>query len=125
MISSALFAQCDCVLLPAKEAESYFELVFRGTVQSYSHSVAVFRVSRVWKGHITRNYEMPAMGSAELCDGFPPRLLVAGNELIVYARRVQSQWGDYVYFPLHCQTRLAKDARQDLRQLGRGHKPRR
>ena len=92
-------------------------------MQSYSRSVAVFRVSRVWKGHITRNYEMPAMESAELCDGFVPRLLVAGNELIVYARGVQSVWGDYVYLPLHCQTRLAKDAKADFRQLDRGHKP--
>jgi len=115
------------MVLPPKEAESYSELVFRGKVQNYNRSVAVFRVSRVWKGDIPRNYEMPAMESTELCDGFPPRLLVAGNELMIYARRVQSQWGDYVffvYFPLHCQIRLAKDAKADFRQLGRGHKPR-
>jgi len=119
LIPIALFAQCDCVVLPPKEAMGYAEVVFRGTVQSV-HGTAVFHVTRVWKGPVGRTFEMSGIESSEWCHGFLPRMLRVGNELIVYASRIDPS--NNIYFPMHCQTALVSKAYQ-IRKLGRGHKP--
>jgi len=53
---------------------------------------------------------------------FLPKLLNIGNELIVYASRIPSG-NRNEYFPLHCNTGLAKNA-ADIRKLGSGKTPR-
>ena len=118
-MSTALFAQCDCgPMMPAKEAMRGAELVFRGTVQSVD-GTAIFQVTRVWKGDVGRRLEMPGYASLSWCYAFPPRLLAVGNELLVFASRIDP--GSRYYFPLLCHIRLATS--RNVRQLGRGHKP--
>ena len=79
---------------------------------------AVLQVSRVWKGSVTTEFEMLAV-QGDPCFGFPLGLLKVGNELLVYAGRIDGA-GDY--FPMPCNTTLAQNAK-DILKLGRGRKP--
>jgi hypothetical protein len=113
--------QCDCVDIGAAQAKRGAQIVFQGTVTDFrdspdGHRVAVFRVSRVWKGHVTPTFEMPA--NQGTCFGFYPGLLKIGNELLVFASRFP---GDD-YDPEKCSTKLIKDVK-DIRELGPGQRP--
>ena len=114
--------QCDCVDIGAAQAKRSAEIVFQGMVTDFrdspdGHRVVVFRVSRVWKGHVTATFEMPAIQGD--CIGFYPGLLRTGNELLVFASKLPG--GNYN--PAKCSTRLIKDARKDIRELGPEQRP--
>jgi hypothetical protein len=100
------------------------EIVFRGTVTSFLDSgsgyrIAVFRVSRVWKGKVKETFEMPALQEISACMGFLPKLEI-GSELIVYAHRPVPSNPEL--FPIVCNTLLVRDVK-DIAELGAGKKP--
>ena len=118
--------QCDCVDIAAAQAKQGAQIVFQGVVTAFrdsptGHRVAVFRVSRVWKGHVAATFEMPAVQGD--CIGFYPGLLKIGNELLVFADRLGSDVPVlHAYYPQKCGTKLIKDAK-DIKDLGPGQKP--
>lgn len=119
---AAVGRSCDCVGIPAPEARRYSEVVFRGMVVRYRHTekgdpMVVFQVSRVWKGPVTAEFEMLAV-QADSCFSFYPGLLRLGNELLVYAKKIDGT----DYFPMPCNTTLVQDAK-DILKLGLGRKP--
>jgi hypothetical protein len=124
-MAPVLFAQCDCEEVSAKEAKCWSEVVFRGTVERFRGSgndrVVIFRVMRVWKGRVGERFEMPGIESSAWCYGFLPGLLTVGNDVIVYAARIEGGTTNE-YFPSHCQTNLVARS-WSFRQLARGHKP--
>ena len=79
-------------------------MVFRGTIAELRDlpgsklQVAVFRVSRVWKGDVGPTFEMPAMKEGVACIGFWPDYLKVGNDLLLYASRFP---GGREYFTRH------------------------
>lgn len=113
---------CDCIVVPAREALHFSEIVFRGTVVRFRYTekgdtMAVFQVTRVWKGPVTPEFEMLA-AQGDTCNDFPPGILRLGNELLVYAHRLEGP----DYFPAHCNTTLVRNAK-DILTLGPGRKP--
>ena len=124
--STSLFAQCDDIEVSARQAKHFSDVVFQGTVEGFGGSGAdrtvIFRVSRVWKGQVSRTFEMPAIQTdGGLCTAFWYGLLALRNELVVYASRYP--WMPRrEYLPLRSKTTLVGRA-TDLSQLGRGHKP--
>jgi hypothetical protein len=117
---------CDWVVLPAPEAKRSSGLVFRGTVSAFrdlgdGRRIVVFRVSRVWKGQLGQEFEMPAE-EGDWCHAFRPTLLKIGNELVVYASKIADGKGTE-YFPLPCNTALASEAGV-VRAIGPGRQPR-
>ena len=118
------FAQCDDVEVSTKWAKHYSEVVFQGTVVGFrgpeNNRNVVFQVSRVWKGHVGRTFEMPAVQTnGGLCSAFWMGLLAVGNELVVYASRPIDP---NEYLPIRSKTTLVSKAK-DLKALGRGHAP--
>jgi hypothetical protein len=85
--------------------------------------VAVFRVSRVWKGDVTETFEMPAVEETAACTGFWPTYLKVGSDLLVYARRIGSEY----YTSICGSHKLVNDARdqaaKDFNVLGPGAMP--
>jgi hypothetical protein len=126
-MSAGLLSACDCIELAPKQARHGAEVVFRGTVAGYRDSgrdyrIVIFRVTRVWKGHIGQTFEMPAY-QGDWCSAFrqtKPSLLTVGNDLLVYASRIDLAKEDY--FPMPCNTDLVTKVR-NFRDLGRGRKP--
>lgn len=116
---------CSCAEETVKQAKRQAEIVFRGTITAFKDSgggarVAVFRVSRVWKGKVTERFEMPAFETQAACIGFWPSFLKVGNELLVYAYRLGTP---AAYFTDIC-TRTALAAKsKDFAELGRGWEP--
>ena len=111
-------------------------MIFRGTIIELRDSgkgvnnaggwyrdtgkIAVFRVTRVWKGDVEETFEMPAIEETSTCMGFWPSHLKVGNDLLVYASRF-SKSGPYVT-DICTRTALAKDAK-DFGELGPGSEP--
>jgi hypothetical protein len=86
------------------------------------YRIVIFRVTRVWKGRIGQTFEMPAY-QGDWCSAFrqtTPSLLTVGNDLLVYASRIDSANEDY--FPMPCNTDLVTKVR-NFQDLGRGRKP--
>jgi len=124
-VSLGLACACDCVQLPSRQAERAAEIVFQGTVVALRDSgtgypIAVFKVSRVWKGHVSETFEMPARKEVFGCIGFIPTVEV-GAEFLVYAYRLVPS--DHEYLPQPCQTDLVRRAAKQLQDLGDGQKP--
>jgi len=134
---SAAYA-CDCSDPPLQEARARADVVFRGTVVALRPSngpqglgdtfdtakVAVFRVSRVWKGSVGPAFEMPALLETSACWGFSPSLLRAGNDLVVFAFRAQGGTKSTPFFETSVCSRTApaRDNR-DIEELGTGYAP--
>jgi hypothetical protein len=123
---SAKGMQCDCVDIGVQRLKSGSDLVFRAVVTGFHGSgedrMVIFDVSRVWKGKVTKTFEMRAVEST--CISFYPGLLKVGNELLVFAslgRNIYFQPSD-IYFSQHCGTRLITEV-SDFRALGNGKKP--
>jgi hypothetical protein len=122
---------CSCIPITAAEASRRADVVFRGTIVDIHDvcieppqlwkRVAIFRVSRVWKGVVGDSFEMPAIENpGGLCYGFAKGLLAIGNELIVYANR-SSATGQYST-GLCSHTALASRT-HDILELGPGKMP--
>lgn len=92
----AAFA-CSCLTPTIKEARHRADGVFLGTIKTVTFleplnpgsRVAVeFEVSRVWKGPVTKQFEMRSLVETTLCEGFFRNDLVVGKQLLVFANRV-------------------------------------
>ena len=103
------------------------DVVFRGTITDLrdtgkGYGVVVFRITRVWKGHVGPILEMPALvdPAASPCVSllWPGRLEI-GGDLLVYAHKVN----DGTLLTSTCsRTRFARDS-QDFKILGAGRPP--
>jgi hypothetical protein len=114
---------CDCIEVPAREAKHYSEIVFRGTIirlrnNEKGEPMVAFKVTRVWKGPVTAEFEMLGVEENYGCIGFYRGILKLGNEVLVYAHRLAGP--DFT--PLPCNTTLVQNAK-DILKLGRGRKP--
>jgi len=124
--ATCLFGQCDDLEVSTREARQISEVVFQGTIEGFRGSgldrIVIFHVSRVWKGRVGQTFEMTAIETnGGMCTAFWSGLLVAGNELVVYASR-RFVPGGKDYLPLRSTTTLVSRAK-DMGALGRGHKP--
>jgi hypothetical protein len=81
--------------------------------------MVVFRVNRVWKGPVTKEFETVGW-VGDSCESYVPGVLKVGNELLVFAHRFLP---DPEYFPVACNTELMWDAAKDIKELGRGKQP--
>lgn len=128
LISVHLFAQCDDIAIPTKEAKHGSDVVFQGVVEGFRNAgnnrIVIFRVSRVWKGQVGPTFEMPAIETnGGLCTAFCQGQLGLGNELVVFASRNRYlASGPIEYLPLRQKSVLASKS-NDINALGRGHKP--
>jgi len=77
---------CDCPSITVEAAKAGAEVVFRGRITALRDSkndlgyfavlgrdtkkIAVFHVSRVWKGEVGETFEMPALEETTACWGF-------------------------------------------------------
>jgi hypothetical protein len=86
--------------------------------------IAVFHVTRVWKGDVGPTFEMPALVETSACWGFWSDFLKVGNDLLVFAFRVPGEVaGGFIFETGICsRTALAKD-NEDIRALGPGFEP--
>ena len=108
-----------------KDAERYAEIIFRGKITGFRETGngtrVMFSVDRVWKGQVAKKFEMPALKETTACVGFWPTLLESGNELVVYARRMNGGNGDYIT-DICSGTHPARPF-WDLPELGFGRQP--
>jgi hypothetical protein len=133
MMSGGLVSACICGDPTVQAATEDADVVFRGTLialrptnkrtgfegPGFTPKIAVFRVSRVWKGDVEPIFEMPAMSEDSTCRGFASGFLKVGAELIVYAFRSEGE-----YFTGVCtRTRFMKYAAKDFQELGPGEEP--
>jgi hypothetical protein len=124
-ISSGLAAACDCETPSVRGAKREADLVFRGTITQFRDSgkgwrIAVFKVSRVWKGDVHETLEMPAIEEGAACFGFAPRLIRGWNDLLVYATQIEP---DSDYIITSCSRTALASETTDFKQLGPGRKP--
>lgn len=97
LVSSAGSAlACSCQPPSVDEAVHQADAVFMGTIKTVtfagpsnggSQGTVVFEVNRVWKGHVTRNFDMPSLVAMTACEGFFRQDLVVGKQLLVFAKR--------------------------------------
>jgi hypothetical protein len=87
---------CTCLPKTVKQARNQADAVFLGTIRSVtflepqnpiSDVTVEFKVTRIWKGAITKRFVMRSMVGA-FCDGFYRTDLVVGKQLVVFANRV-------------------------------------
>ena len=123
-MSSGFAAACDCETPSVSSAKRHADVVFRGTITQFRDSgkgwrIAVFKVTRVWKGDVQETFEMPAIEEGP-CFGFAPRLIRGWNDLLVYATRIKPE-SDYL--PDACSRTALASETTDFNQLGPGRKP--
>jgi hypothetical protein len=96
---------CDCSDPPLQWVKAHADVIFRGILvalppttgpQGFGDTldtgkIAVFRVSRVWKGSVGPTSEMPALLETSACWGFSSSHLRIGNDLLVFAFRVPAR----------------------------------
>ena len=126
ILGASLGAACTSVELPLSYTKKGADVIFRGTISEYrdtgkGYKIAVFQVSRVWKGRVGRVVEMSTYpGYSDVaCAHFSTTLLEIGSDELVFARKVKGQ--DYLtnYWS---GTRSAKDYPY-LSELGPGRPP--
>lgn len=129
---------CDCSDPPLQEARARADVIFRGTIVALRPStgpqgfgdtfdtgkIAVFHVARFWKGKLGPTFEMPALEETSACWGFWPSLLKVGNDLLVFAFRVQNETnGTFWYETTVCSRTAPAKENRDLEELGAGSEP--
>lgn len=85
--------------------------------------IAVFHVSRVWKGVVGEKFELPVVEVKHApagYDQFWANFLIVGNDLLVYAARTKGA-GEYTTSP--CWHTSLASASKDFQELGPGWKP--
>ena len=128
VFATNIVAQCDCDDPGARESKRGADIVFRGTVSEFRDSpkgerLVVFLVNRVWKGPVTKTYEMLAIDTEIACFGFSPGVLLLGNDLLVFGSAFGSSKSQpYPFLSMRCSTKLFRNAK-DIHQLGLGRKP--
>jgi hypothetical protein len=125
LLVTSLGIACTSVAIPVRQARKHADVVFRGAISEYRDSgkgykIAVFQVSRVWKGQAGRVVELstfPGYSDAP-CAYFSTTLREVGSDVLVFARKVKGQ--DYLtgYWS---GTRSVQD--RDLHELGPGKAP--
>jgi hypothetical protein len=124
MFGTGLAHACECRAPNFQEAQRHADIIFHGRITGFrdtgSGTQAVFAVERVWKGEVSRIFEMPAIKETTACAGFWPDWLKVGNDLIVYAFKVV-QTGYYVT-DICSRTGFAATSK-DLAVLGAGRQP--
>ena len=119
---------CSCSRQSVQAAYGSADIVFEGRIASIEGSITPgtwpagtvrFKVSRVWKGEVPTDFEMPAVMVGSSCLGFYRFLLKPQNELLVYARLVAwTPRAEKGYFTDACaRTQVLKNAKEDLRIL--------
>jgi hypothetical protein len=135
ILAVRLGAACDCREPKVEIKRDHADVIFQGTIIDLRSSptpsgilpgfgrdtnkTVVFKVSRVWKGQVGHEFEMPAVEETSMCVGFWPDYMKVGMELLVYATRDHTK-----YFTGICGGhKLVKEAKNDFRVLGRGQEP--
>ena len=128
---------CGCLAIDGQEAFKKADVVFRGTVTDIHEAkhdligavleppkrVAVIQVDRVWKGAVSKIFELPLQATSrnQPCASWEYEVFSVGNEVLVYAHRSQTS-GEYVTG--NCShTGLVKDSGGDIKHLGLGKSP--
>ena len=129
---------CSCKEPSVQAKRDHAEIIFRGTIielhdsskpadtaVGFAHDtgkVVVFKVTRVWKGHVGETFEMPGIEETSACIGFWPDFLKIGQDLLVYA----THFGRSDYLTSICGNhKPAKDSEKDFTELGPGNEPER
>ena len=90
---------CSCIPPTVEDARSRADAVFLGAVKKVrvlepnnpgSKVIVEFTVSRVWKGKVTKEFEMRSVLETSFCEGFFKDDLVVGKQLLVFANRTRS-----------------------------------
>ena len=128
---------CSCGEPTVEIAKDDAEIIFRGTITAFrpadkpselgrmvqdTKRMAVFQVTRVWKGEVGQTFEMPAVEETTMCWGFWPPFLKVGTDLLVYARRFNG--GTQFVTSICNRTQLAQNSK-DFNELGPGQEPKR
>lgn len=127
---------CNCREPKVQFKKDHSDVVFRGTIIELRDSdkaagisagwgrdtkkIAVFRVSRVWKGEVGQTFEMPAVEETSMCLGFWPNALMLGADLLIYADRSQVLGREDEYYTSICGFHKSARGSKDLRKLGPG-----
>jgi hypothetical protein len=126
ILGANLGVACESIDLPLKQAKTHADVVFRGTISDYRDSgngykIAVFQVSRVWKGRVGTVVEMSTYPgySDRPCEGGSTRLVDVGSDVLVFARKVKGQ----DYLTNYWSGTRAVEGYPYLRQLGPGKPP--
>jgi hypothetical protein len=124
LIAVRMASCCEIVQTSLKQALRRSEIVFRGSIEDVTTDEIVFRVKRVWKGHVSATFSMPKVISGSPCiPGFYQHNISRGTELMVFARRMpQFNIDGYLTEP-GSHTAPIQDAHEDLKKLGNGHPP--
>jgi hypothetical protein len=129
---------CDCKEPSVQAKRDHADIIFRGTIielhdsskpatiaAGFAHDsgkVVVFKVTRIWKGHVGETFGMPGIEETSACIGFWPGSVKVGQDLLVYA----SHFGTPDYLTSICGNhKPAKDAEKDFKELGPGKEPER
>ena len=138
LVTRGIAGACGCTEPSVQAKKDASEVIFQGTIlelrnaggvipadplqtlMNKGNRVAVFRVSRVWKGEVGKTFEMPALEETSMCIGFWPPYLKVGSDLLVYASRRASPYYTTNICGFH---KLAKDAAKDIAELGPGREP--
>jgi hypothetical protein len=112
---------CTCFPPAAKEASGSVDIVFRGVLVEHKGIFAVFRISEQWKGNRGADVEIEwREGDRGDCNGFWPKYLKVGNELLVFATRGA---GGIYRTSICLPTKLVAEAQTELHDLGPGSPP--
>ena len=127
---------CSCRTPTVNEARNRADAVFLGTITSVTlHSplnpgsrvTVQFDVSRVWKGPVTKHFEMRSIVETTFCEGFFKDDLVVGNQLLVFANRtldgLKSSYSTDICTLTGPPERLGKTFGKTLELLGEGKAP--
>jgi hypothetical protein len=130
---------CDCTEPSVQHKRDHADVIFRGTIIELrdgkaatdlpsrlvrdTKKVAVFRVSRVWKGDVGETFEMPAVVETSACTGFWPPYLKVGADLLVYAYRSESEYYTAICGSHKLARNVSGKAAKDFKELGPGEAP--
>lgn len=113
---------CSCLPASTQQQFENADIVFRGKLVKHNGNLAIFHVDDYWKGklggHVAVEWRRGDRGD---CDGFWPRDLKVGADLLVFARLGR----DGVYRSRIClPTGPATDSQKIIQELGPGnHEP--
>ena len=129
-VSSAV--ACDCFLPTTQEALHRAHAVFMGTIDQVtfldpkdpgSRVIVKFKVARVWKGLVARDFEMRSIVETSMCEGFYRDDLVVGKKLLVFAHRSEMDSIKTYSTNICTLTGSVEIRRENIKELGAGVLP--